>query len=197
MSDLQRATRGYGLLEGFLARKRCALAQNLLVRHKVDAILDIGCGSFPLLLSRMSASKRTGLDRVPHANEIPGIDMVTQDIAASAQLPAPDASYDAVTMLAVIEHIPEAVAIQLLSEVHRVLRPGGLVVITTPASWTDGILRFMARVRLVSPEEIDEHTAAYSPNLLRDRLIAAGFKKDNIEVGTFELGMNLWASGVR
>ena len=46
-------------------------------------------------------------------------------------LPVPDESYDGVYTRFVLEHISWRKARQLISEVHRILRPGGLAVITT------------------------------------------------------------------
>lgn len=65
-------------------------------------------------------------------------------------------------MLAVIEHIEPERLDGIIGEVRRILKSGGLLIITTPASWTDGLLRFMARLHLVSRTEIDEHKAAYT-----------------------------------
>jgi ubiquinone/menaquinone biosynthesis C-methylase UbiE len=44
--------------------------------------------------------------------------------------PFPDASFDIVTATAFIEHVADPQ--KLLKEIHRVLRPGGIVILTTP-----------------------------------------------------------------
>ncbi len=41
-------TRGYGLLENYLNRRRCAVANRLIPSSlRKGRILDIGCGTFP------------------------------------------------------------------------------------------------------------------------------------------------------
>ena len=77
-------------------------------------------------------------------------------------MPFDDDYFDVVTMLAVFEHIaPERLG-NVLKEISRVLKKGGMYIMTTPAVWTDSILRVMAKLRLVSPVEIAEHKGSYS-----------------------------------
>jgi hypothetical protein len=64
---------------------------------------------------------------------------------------------------------------------------------TTPVNWTEGILKAMSAVRLVSHEEIGEHKAQYSGGEIVSLLGEAGYDRSLIRHGTFELGMNLWA----
>ena len=46
-------------------------------------------------------------------------------------------------------------------ETSRVLKPDGTFIITTPAPWTDLLLKMMAKLGLVSRIEIEEHKAMY------------------------------------
>ncbi len=100
-------------------------------------------------------------------------------------------------MLAVIEHVEPHGALDIGAEVHRVLRIGGVFVITTPAGWTDLILRAMARVRLLSLREIDEHEHAYAPQRLTTLLERGGFDERTTRTGHFELRANLLATATR
>ena len=52
--------------------------------------------------------------------------------ADARALPYPDASFDAVYALSVVEHIPDAGDSVALAEIARVLRPGGSAVLTVP-----------------------------------------------------------------
>ena len=57
---------------------------------------------------------------------------------AGDRVPLPDASLDYVTALDVLEHTPDDAAV--VRGFHRLLRPGGLAVVTVPASmalWSD------------------------------------------------------------
>lgn len=139
-------------------------------------------------------NERYGLDRVaPVDLSDAGLTLVAQDVADVVGLPFEGAFFDVVTMLAVFEHLEPAVLARLLREIHRVLRPGGAYVLTTPARWTEAILKLMAGLRLVSHEELSEHKATYLSREIVSLLIEAGFDKGRIRHGSFEAGMNLWA----
>jgi SAM-dependent methyltransferase len=96
-------------------------------------------------------------------------------------------------MLAVVEHLNPTSMVELFRETYRVLKPGGVVVLTTPAAWSDGILKTMARLSLVSPEEIHEHVFAYTLPLLGWYFGRAGFAMDKVQFGYFEMLLNMWA----
>jgi SAM-dependent methyltransferase len=164
------------------------------------AILDIGCGTYPYFLTRTRFAEKVGLDR--HAGEVPpprpGPDdlpvprLHSFDLELEDRLPMEDESFDVVTMLAVFEHIAKGRLPGLLTEVHRVLREGGRLVLTTPAGWTGPILGTLAKLGLVSAEEIDEHQDSYSRRAIREVFRATPFDSDGLEIGSFELGMNTW-----
>ncbi|HVF52560.1 MAG TPA: class I SAM-dependent methyltransferase [Actinomycetota bacterium] len=198
MSSPATATRGKGLLEGFLARRRCAMADRLIPSDvRSGSVLDIGCGSFPTFLDGTHFTERFGIDQVhPEAwvGLVPPLQLVTFDAESFPALPFRDASFDVVTMLAVLEHIEEAHLPRVLGEVRRVLRPGGRFVVTTPPPWTDRLLKVIARVGLVSKQEIEEHDKTFVRAELATLLASAGFI--SIEAGYFELGMNVWATAV-
>ena len=105
-------------------------------------------------------------------------------------LPLADSSVDVVSCLAVIEHVerPDVLA----AEAHRILRPGGVFVVTTPAAQAKPILELISvRLRLIDATEILDHKRYYRPVTLRAELERAGF----IDVGVkrFEFGLNLAA----
>ena len=110
--------------------------------------------------------------------------------SADQPLPLPDGSVDVVSCLAVIEHVehPDLLA----AEAHRILKPGGVLVVTTPSSQAKPILELLSvRLRLIDPAEILDHKRYYRPDTLRAELTRAGFV--DIDVTRFELGLNLAA----
>jgi SAM-dependent methyltransferase len=194
-----KATRGHGLLEGFLAAQRSRHADRLIPDSaRSGRILDVGCGSYPIFLTRTRFSERYGLDRVvPNGLQEPGLTLIDHDLADPRGLPFADGFFAVVTMLAVLEHLDEDLLVNLIAEIRRVLAGRGLLVLTTPARWTTPVLRAMSRIGLVSSEEIDEHKQQHSKDQIVQLLGVGGFAPQHVEVGSFELGMNLWARARR
>ncbi len=199
VSKKVRPTRGGGLLEPLLARMRAHKANRLIPPQLRDGrLLDIGCGSFPYFLSNTFFREKFALDRLSPQSEIAGdIHWHNSDLNQDTQLPFPDQFFSIVTMLAVVEHLDPEKLESVLSEVYRILVPGGTMIITTPAAWSDGLLRAMARVNLVSREEIEEHAYAYTLPILGWYFGRAGFPHTLMRFGYFELGLNMWATATR
>ena len=192
-STAHRSTRGHGLLEDFLARQRYQKA-HLLLRQlsKCQSVLDLGCGQYPVFLSQLQNPIRVGIDRGPVLPNVPGIHLIRQDLNDDATIHYPDLSFDAVTMLATLEHLDPTHIIRLLTDVHRVLRPGGRFVFTTPHVIGGPVLWAMARMGFVSREEIDEHNTLLTCSRLRQLMRTAGFADARVRISTFEAGMNMY-----
>lgn len=186
-------TRGSGLLENWLANLRARKANQLIPDNlRAGRILDIGCGSYPYFLSHTYFREKFALDQLHLSDLPPDITAVQVNLGEITSLQFDAEYFDVVTLLAVIEHLDPEGLVQLLEEIHRILKPGGMLILTTPNAWTDPLLKWMARVNLVSQEEIDEHTFAYTLPLLGWYFGRSGFQKQGMEFGTFEAGMNLW-----
>ncbi len=188
-------TRGKGLLEPMLARMRTRTANNLIPERLRDGrILDIGGGSYPYFLTHTYFQQKYAIDQLstnlPHLQ----IQWHQLDLNVEPCLPFDDGFFSTVTMLAVVEHLNPEVLVSLFNEVHRVLQPGGVLIITTPAAWSNVILNWMASVRLVSPEEIKEHVFMYTLPLLGWYFGRSGFEMKKVRFGYFELFMNMWAT---
>jgi SAM-dependent methyltransferase len=160
-------------------------------------VLDIGCGSSPYFLSHTAFVEKHAIDQMPPAPTAGGISWHQLDLNSEPTLPFEEGYFSVVTMLAVAEHLDPAALQRLSAECRRVLVPGGRLIVTTPAARADRLLRFMARVGLVSREEIDEHKFAYTPGLLGWYFGRSGFAMEKVSFGSFELGMNLWATAER
>jgi ubiquinone/menaquinone biosynthesis C-methylase UbiE len=92
-------------------------------------VLDVGCGQMPFRHLLPPDAIYTGLD-IPAADSFgmgKHADIVEFD---GTTIPFPDEHFDAVMCTEVLEHAmaPEA----LIAEMHRVLRPGGSLVLTVP-----------------------------------------------------------------
>lgn len=191
-------TRGKGLLEPYLARQRALVANRLITPDlRAGRILDIGCGSYPYFLSHTSFKDKFAIDQLPPAKSGNAIEWHTLNLNATPNLPFEESYFSVITMLAVAEHLNPNSLVELFKEAHRVLLPNGRLVITTPAAWSDGLLKLMARLGLVSAEEIDEHVYAYNLPLLGWYFGKAGFEMSRLSFGYFELGFNMWAMAER
>jgi SAM-dependent methyltransferase len=114
-------------------RARADLLRIALQEYVGDAsrILDVGSADGPSVGWLRNHGWRVGLDLDPRGLE-------TGDVCGSAtELPFPDASFDVVAAFDVLEHCaPESAA---LAELHRVLAPGGRLLLSVPAyqwAWT-------------------------------------------------------------
>jgi 2-polyprenyl-3-methyl-5-hydroxy-6-metoxy-1,4-benzoquinol methylase len=93
--------------------------------HASGRLLDIGCGNMPFreYLSALVAEYHS----LDIAQKLPEVDFVSdiQDMRSLAQ-----ASYDTVLCSEVLEHIPQPN--KAISEVYRILRPGGKFILSVP-----------------------------------------------------------------
>ncbi len=106
----------------------CQMKAALPALRGCESHLDIGCGDCYFLLNS-PGKVRVGLD-LRFGDEV--VD----------RLEFPDGSFAGVSMLAVIEHLENPAGV--IREVHRVLKPGGRFIITTPkrkGEWLMGLLR--------------------------------------------------------
>ena len=191
-------TRGSGLLEPLLARLRAKRANQLIPSTlREGRILDIGCGSYPYFLSHTYFKEKFAIDQLKKPKSAQNINWFNLDLNHHPHIPFEDEYFNAVTMLAVVEHLNPASLVLLLKEIHRILHPGGVLVITTPAAWSDSLLQWMAKVNLVSEEEINEHVYAYTLPLLGWYFGKAGFEMSKVKFGYFELNLNMWAIAQR
>ncbi len=191
-------TRGKGLLEPTLAHLRTQRANRLIPSDlRAGRILDIGCGSFPYFLAHTSFQEKFAVDQLPMAKETAvqnQIEFFSLNLNEAPHLPFEDNFFSVVTLLAVVEHLNPTSMALLFQESHRVLKPGGSVILTTPAAWSDGLLKFMADINLVSAEEIHEHAFAYTLPLIGWHFGQAGFEMTKVKFGYFEFMLNMWAT---
>ncbi|OHA80161.1 MAG: hypothetical protein A2747_00855 [Candidatus Yonathbacteria bacterium RIFCSPHIGHO2_01_FULL_44_41] len=132
---------------------------NGLIEGKCILDLGSGVGIMAIAFSRLGA-RVTGIDKFifPSVGENPyrvsdfkkleqiwqdsGVQIIEGDII-DKPLPFADQSFDVVNFDATIEHLVESPK-QLFGEVHRVLKPGGIFLVTTP-----NLANLLRRIRFV------------------------------------------------
>jgi 2-polyprenyl-3-methyl-5-hydroxy-6-metoxy-1,4-benzoquinol methylase len=143
-------------------------------------VLDVGCGG-GYLLARMKSLGWQG--------EGTEIDPVALEVARARGIPVrlgelADQNYaqdhfDAIHISHVVEHVHDPMS--LVHECHRILKPGGTLVVLTPnvASWTH--LHFKTDWRGLEPPR---HLHLFSPRTIMQAVAAAGFSLKNSRVLT-------------
>jgi len=160
---------------------------SLLKCFQITSMLDVGSGSGGFLLLLPPAWRRVGADSPINAElaKKRGIDSVGLDLEKES-LPFEDKMFDLVTLLEVIEHIRNKK--HLLSEIHRVLKVNGHLVVTTPDAripvwWlrdrilgAPGIGRLVFKLRTGRPPDpLDSHKGCLRENALIDLIRSLGF----------------------
>lgn len=112
-----------------LDAERLILAFPVLKGH----LLDVGCGDNILVRAH---GQGVGVDVVDWGD----VDLVVPDVA---HLPFADGTFDTITLLAALNHIPDRGPV--LAELHRLLRPGGQILVSMippPVSWLVHRIRY-------------------------------------------------------
>ena len=119
-----------------------------------ERVLDIGCLD-QTLLRRVAGRVRqaVGVDPLAEPEEKGNIRILKGVVPGSVVLPA--GSFDCITMLAVLEHIPDTEGVA--RECARLLAPGGRVVITVPVAQVDHVLSGLRFLRLIDGMSLEEH----------------------------------------
>jgi SAM-dependent methyltransferase len=138
---------------------------------RAERVLDIGCGD-GRLTAELDAAKLTAADVSAlalrrAAARLPGATLV--ELEPDAPFPLDDAAFDLVLCAETVEHVRD---VQLfLSELRRVLRPGGELALTTPAA------RPLGR-----PEDpLSPHLRRFTRRSLRRVLGELGFEVRSLE----------------
>jgi 2-polyprenyl-3-methyl-5-hydroxy-6-metoxy-1,4-benzoquinol methylase len=153
-----------------LTRKRYeSLLARLAPLRRTGRFLDVGCGGgFLVETARDLGWTAEGTEVSLAAAEFGRGRGVTihAGVLSDAKLPA--GAFDVVTMMEVIEHVPDPVA--LLRECADLLRPGGALYLTTP-NWSSLSRRILgARWSAIGRD----HVVYFTPRHMRRALGAAG-----------------------
>jgi len=156
------------------SRLRAAKSQlGLIKKYKSGTtLLDIGCGEGFFLFNASKAGYTTkgieiSQDAAEYAGREFGLDVEAKPFE---ELQFPDNYFDVVTLWQVLEHVPYPLIV--LKEVHRILKPEGLLATSTPD--IESILAKMLRRKWWNLRRL--HINQFTVKTLTDMLKRAGFK---------------------
>jgi hypothetical protein len=98
-----------------------------------------------------------------------------------------EGGWNAVTMLAVLEHIPTKAQAELAAACCELLEKGGRVIITVPSKAVDHILAVLRWLRLIDGMSLEEHYG-FEPGDTEKIFGSPGFRL--IHRSKFQLGLN-------
>lgn len=108
-----------------------AIGADLPALRKDVRILDVGCGTGAFLsrLNSLGFKNIAGCDGYEY-DEMRASGVAFKKADLNSELPFANGSFDIVTAIEVIEHLENPR--RLVREVNRVLKPGGLAIVSTP-----------------------------------------------------------------
>jgi len=154
---------------------------------KECAVLDVGTGDGQML-RRLGSRIRSGI----------GVDpLLTAEVAHDRYVLMPgrfpegvhfsNGTFDAIIMLAVLEHFPEASLPACRKACEDLLRSKGLLIITVPSPHVDLILRLLRYFQLVDAETLHEHQGLNPETIFE---IFSQGALNLVKKAKFQLGLN-------
>jgi SAM-dependent methyltransferase len=138
-------------------------------------VLDLGCGLAGDFLRRVEPkiSSGVGIDvAISQADKNPKIKLMEYDLDLG--LPFLNEEFDVVVSMANLEHLEKP--LEMFREIRRVLKKGGILVLTTPTIHAKPILEFMAfKLGVIDLAGVREHKNYFNKRLLGEFCLAAGF----------------------
>jgi ubiquinone/menaquinone biosynthesis C-methylase UbiE len=113
------------------------------------------------------------------------ISLVETDL--NYKIPLGDNDIDIVLGAAILEHLADPNS--FIKECRRILKPGGRLVLTTPAPpLADAFLKILVKLRLIKADEVSDHIYYFSLNGLKKITEEAGLEA--VKVNHFLWGLN-------
>lgn len=149
-------------------------------------VLDVGCGDGSLF-RRHRGGFATGLGIDPaleHDVEEPTYRLMAGSFPERL---SPGETFDVITLLAVLEHIPESVQPRFARQIAERLARGGFLVVTVPSPRVDTILEWLRAVRLIDGMALEQHYG-FPARRTAEIFAAAGLRL--VRWKRFQLGLN-------
>jgi SAM-dependent methyltransferase len=173
--------RPYFATEELQTRASTRLLEWIEERARPGRILEVGCaGGYFLKTARDRGWSPTGVEISESASAF-GRDQLDLDIRTGSLESAAfeDAAFDAAYLGDVLEHVPEPMC--TLGELHRILRPGGVLLLAGPLTINSldrragfALYRALGKTKILRLPPY--HLTEFTPGTLRSALARAGFQ---------------------
>ncbi|MDI6792161.1 MAG: class I SAM-dependent methyltransferase [bacterium] len=163
--------------------KRLRMTLDMIGLKKRSKVLEIGYGSgilFPELSKRFDEIYGIDIhDKIDLVETMLKKEGLTANLKVGdiLNLPYKDEEFDSIVCISVLEHIPGSSLDNAVSEIHRVLIPGGIAVVGFPTVGKKMDLFF----RIIGYHGIDQHHVSGEKEIMA----ALGRKLTIVEVTTF------------
>ena len=172
LPDEKSVSRGFRRHSKFLKR----ITAQLSSQAADIRLLDVGCSSGAFLGSAVKLGFRAeGVEPAPRAAATARARGLTVFQGLLHEARFAESSFDAITLLEVIEHLKDPLSV--LVECHRVLRPGGVMLIGTgnAASWS--AQSFGRTWEYFKIEKHGGHISFFNPDSLAKLALKAGLER--------------------
>jgi 2-polyprenyl-3-methyl-5-hydroxy-6-metoxy-1,4-benzoquinol methylase len=102
--------------------------------------------------------------------------------------PMENKTFDTIVALAVLEHLPLAEVYPIFHLLRSKLRPGGLLLLTTPTPMARPVLELLAYVHILDKQNIEEHTHYWNKKEILNLAHLNGFTVKDYK--KFQFGFN-------
>lgn len=141
-------------LDRYLQRVRINKAQRFV--NKGNTVLDIGSVD-GVMFKQWKNIIAGGIGIDPTLNKVISEENYTLYPGYFPEACPSGKTYDVITMLAVLEHIPTNQQESLAAGCYQYLKPGGKLIITVPSPQVDYILEVLTKLKLIDGMSLEEH----------------------------------------
>jgi 2-polyprenyl-3-methyl-5-hydroxy-6-metoxy-1,4-benzoquinol methylase len=141
------------LLDKYLQNIRIKKAGRFIIAG--STVLDIGSDDGILFKKLKKIKFGVGIEPKQDRNTVANNYIILKGYFPETPLPIP--KFDTITLLAVLEHIPDAEQKELALSCYEVLNDKGNVIITVPSPKVDFILSVLRRLSFIDGMSLEEH----------------------------------------
>lgn len=149
-------------------------------------VLDIGCYD-AIVFQKLGKNLKYGVGIDPLINPIKAFNYELVTGYFPKDLTEKNQYFDAITLTAVLEHIPYEILDEFAQNCFLHLKPKGIIAITVPDPLVDDILKILIKLRILDGMSLEEHHG-YDVALTVPLFERVGLKLIKKEI--FQLGLN-------